>query len=115
MAINWKLRWTNRSWWMSIIPAIMLCMQAMAACFGVRIDLGDKTDTILAAVNSIFAVLTLVGVSSDPTTPEWGDSARALSYVTPGKTADEVAGGQDLEESVRELVRMLRKEGADNG
>jgi len=86
MGINWRLRFLNKSWWMSVIPAVLLCAQTLASCFGVKIDLGDKTDTILAAVNSIFVVLALMGVSSDPTTPGWNDSQRAMGYTEPGVT-----------------------------
>lgn len=86
MSINWRLRFLNRSWWMSTIPAVLICAQTLAACFGIKIDLGEKTDTILAAVNSVFVVLALMGVSSDPTTPGWNDSQRAMGYAEPGVT-----------------------------
>ena len=108
MAINWRVRFLNPSWWTSIIPAIAVCMQAFAACFDIRIDLGDKTDAILAAVNSIFVVLTLMGVTSDFTTVGYGDSRRALSYKEPNRdvNGDGVINEFDIDELLRRLEKL---------
>lgn len=58
----------------------MLLVQAIAAVFGFVIDLGDLGDKLLTVVNALFAVLAILGVVVDPTTPGAGDSERALTY-----------------------------------
>lgn len=85
MSVNWKLRFRNKSWWMSIIPAIALCAQALARLFGLELNLGEQTDKLMVAIDTIFVVLTLAGVSVDPTTHGWADSDRAMGYSEPVK------------------------------
>lgn len=58
---------------MALIPAI-------AVVFGFTIDLGDLGDKLLTVINALFAVLAILGVVVDPTTPGTGDSERALTY-----------------------------------
>lgn len=106
MAINWKIRFLNPSWWTSFVPALVICMQAIASCFDLKLDLGDKTDTILAAVNSVFIVLTLLGVTSDFTTAGYGDSDRALQYDKPYER-DVNHDGLVNEADIDELFRRL--------
>ena len=48
--------------------------------FGLTIDLGDLGDKLLTVINALFAVLAILGVVVDPTTPGTGDSERALTY-----------------------------------
>ena len=54
--------------------------QAIAAVFGLNINLGDLGDKLLTVINALFAVLAILGVVVDPTTPGTGDSERALTY-----------------------------------
>ena len=37
--INWKIRLMNEQFWLSLIPALALTAQAVAAVFGWEIDL----------------------------------------------------------------------------
>lgn len=78
--INWIVRIKNKAFWVALIPAILLLVQAIAAVFGFAIDLGDLGDKLLTVINALFAVLTILGVVVDPTTPGTGDSERALTY-----------------------------------
>lgn len=78
--INWIVRIKNKAFWVALIPAILLLIQAIAAVFGFAIDLGDLGDKLLTVVNALFAVLAILGVVVDPTTPGAGDSERALTY-----------------------------------
>lgn len=78
--INWIVRIKNKAFWVALIPAILLLIQAIAAVFGLAIDLGDLGDKLLAVINALFAVLAILGVVVDPTTPGAGDSERALTY-----------------------------------
>lgn len=78
--INWIVRIKNKAFWVALIPALLLLVQAIAAVFGFAIDLGDLGDKLLTVINALFAVLSILGVVVDPTTPGAGDSERALTY-----------------------------------
>ena len=47
MKINWKVRIKNKTFWVSIIPAVILLVQAVAAVFGYTLDLGSRFTEIL--------------------------------------------------------------------
>lgn len=81
--INWKIRLKNKQFWLSLIPALALCAQAIAAIFGFEIDLSTMVGKLLTAVDAVFAVLVVLGIVVDPTTAGVGDSARALGYAEP--------------------------------
>ena len=83
MKINWTVRIKNKSFWLSLIPALLLLTQAGAAVFGYALDFGDLGNKLMAFVNSLFAVLALLGVVNDPTTQGMRDSAQALTYQRP--------------------------------
>ena len=83
MKINWKVRFKNRNFWLSLIPAALLLVQVAAAVFGYTLDLGDLGNRLLAVVNAVFAVLVILGVVNDPTTEGTGDSVQALTYDEP--------------------------------
>lgn len=81
--INWKVRLRNKAFWLAFIPAALLLVQTVAALFGFALNLGDIGDKLLAVVNALFALLSILGVVVDPTTQGVGDSQRALGYVVP--------------------------------
>ena len=81
--INWKVRIKNKAFWVSLIPAVLLLFQVIAAVFGYTLDLGDLGNKLLAVVNALFAVLAILGVVTDPTTAGVGDSTQALTYTEP--------------------------------
>lgn len=83
--INWKIRMKNRNFWISLIPAVLLLVQVVAAVFGYTLDLGELGTKLLAVVNALFAVLTILGVVTDPTTAGIADSQQALEYTEPKK------------------------------
>lgn len=83
--INWKVRIKNKAFWMSLIPAILLLIQVVAAPFGLVLDFGELGNQLLAIVNAVFALMTIIGIVEDPTTAGIGDSARALTYEEPKK------------------------------
>lgn len=83
--INWKVRLKNKEFWMSLIPAILLLIQVVAAPFGLVLDFGELGNQLLAIVNAIFAILAIFGIVIDPTTAGVGDSAQALTYTEPKK------------------------------
>lgn len=83
--INWKVRIKNKEFWISLIPAILLLIQVVAAPFGLTLDFGELGNQILAIVNAIFALLAILGIVVDPTTAGVGDSAQAMTYTEPKK------------------------------
>lgn len=83
--INWKVRIKNKNFWIALIPAVLLLVQVIAAVFGYTLDLGELGNKLLAVVNVLFAVLTILGVVTDPTTAGVSDSAQALTYEVPKK------------------------------
>lgn len=83
MNINWTVRIKNKAFWVAIIPALLLLAQVVAAVFGYEINLGEMGDKLLDVINAAFAVLTILGVITDPTTQGVSDSQRALTYTEP--------------------------------
>ncbi len=81
--INWKVRLSNKTFWIAVIPALLLLIQVTANVFGFTLELGNIGDKLLAVVNAVFALLTILGIIVDPTTVGIGDSKQALSYITP--------------------------------
>lgn len=81
--INWQVRIKSKQFWLSLIPAVLLLVQVVAAVFGFELDLGDIGNRLLDVVNALFAVLAILGIVVDPTTAGVGDSAQALTYDKP--------------------------------
>ena len=85
MKINWVVRLKNKSFWLAIIPAVLLLIHAVAAVVGFQLDFGDISEKLITVVNAVFVVLSILGIVVDPTTDGIGDSSRALTYTTPNK------------------------------
>ena len=85
MKINWIVRIKNKAFWVAIIPAVLLLIQAIANVFGYTLDLGDLGNKLLDVVNAAFFVLVILGVVADPTTDGIADSKQALTYTVPKK------------------------------
>ena len=81
--INWTVRIKNKNFWLAIIPALVLLAQAVAAVFGISLELGYIGDKLVAVVNAVFGVLVILGVVNDPTTEGLGDSKQAMGYDWP--------------------------------
>ena len=85
MQINWKVRIANKDFWLTLIPAVLLLIQAVAAPLGFVLDFGELGNQLLAIVNAVFAVMAILGVVQDPTTNGMGDSKLAMTYTVPKK------------------------------
>ena len=83
MKINWKVRIKNKMFWLALVPAVLLLVQVVAAVFGIDLNLDALGDKLLAVVNALFAVLTILGVVTDPTTVGISDSKQAMEYDKP--------------------------------
>ena len=81
--INWRVRIKNRNFWITLIPAILLLIQVIAAVFNYTLDLGQLGTKLLEVVNALFAVLAILGIVTDPTTAGIRDSEQAMTYDRP--------------------------------
>ena len=83
MKINWSVRVRNKTFWLAVIPAALLLIQAVGEALGFPLELGGLGDKLLGVVNALFALLAVLGVVNDPTTQGTGDSQQALGYQVP--------------------------------
>lgn len=83
MKINLLVRLKNKTFWLSLIPALLLVVQTVASLFGYNWDFVVLNQQIAAIINAVFAVLSILGIVVDPTTAGIGDSQRALTYTEP--------------------------------
>ena len=84
--MSWKVRIKNKTFWLTVIPAVLMLIQVVAAVFGYTLDFGDLGNKLLAVVNAVFALLAILGIVNDPTTAGVADSTQALTYLEPKKT-----------------------------
>lgn len=83
MNINWQVRFKNKTFWLTFIPALFLVIQTVASVFGFTLDLTELQADILEVINAIFALLAVLGVVVDNTTKGISDSSRAMTYKEP--------------------------------
>ena len=83
MKINWKVRVKNRAFWIAIIPAIALLGKQVLELFGVNVDFTNVSKELLGIIETVFVILAIIGVITDPTTKGISDSERALGYNEP--------------------------------
>ena len=83
MKINWKVRAKNRAFWIAIIPALALLGKQVLELFGVNVDFTNVSKELLGIIETVFVILAIVGVITDPTTKGISDSERALGYSEP--------------------------------
>lgn len=81
--INWKIRMQNKTFWLALVPAFLLLIQAVAQVFNISLDFTNLNKDLLNVVNTLFTVLAIVGVVADPTTKGLSDSTQALTYSKP--------------------------------
>lgn len=86
--INWRVRIRNKAFWVAIIPAILVLIQVVAAVFGYTLELGELGNKLIAVVNAVFVVLSILGVVNDPTTSGLSDSEQAMTYELPKRKGD---------------------------
>lgn len=83
MKINWKVRLKNRAFWIAIIPALALLGKQVLELFGMNVDFTNVSKELLGIIETVFVILAIVGVITDPTTKGISDSERALGYNEP--------------------------------
>lgn len=80
MKINWKVRIKSVKFWLAIVPAFLLLVQVVAVPFGYDFKIEPLNSQLIAIINAVFAVLSILGVVTDPTTAGVSDSKQALQY-----------------------------------
>ena len=88
MRVNWLVRLKIKTFWLSFIPALLLLVQVIASVFGYSLELGELGNKLLAVVNAVFALLSILGIVTDPTTSGVSDSERAMGYTEPKTDVD---------------------------
>lgn len=83
--INWRVRVKSKSFWLGVISALILLVQAVLAPLGLTIDFGTIGNYGVTVVNAVFGLLAVLGVVNDPTTDGLTDSKQALTYEVPKK------------------------------
>ena len=81
--INFKVRAKNKYFWLSLIPSILVLIQAVLAPFGYDWDFGVLNQQLTAIINALFVVLSILGIVVDPTTKGISDSTQAMNYQKP--------------------------------
>lgn len=81
--INLTARFKNKTFWLTLIPALLLLVQVCAAPFGYQWDFGVLNEQLAAIINALFAVLAILGIVTDPTTAGLSDSKQAMTYDKP--------------------------------
>lgn len=88
MKINWKVRFKNPLFWATIIPAVISAVYGVMAVAGIvpRID----ESTVISAFTAIVGLLSALGIIADPTTAGVNDSTRAMRYVSPYRSDNDI-------------------------
>lgn len=81
MAINWKLRLTNKATLAALAAAVVTFVYQVLSVLGITPTVGSEQVTNLIGI--VLTLLTTLGVITDPTTTGVSDSTRALAYDTP--------------------------------
>ena len=83
MKINWKVRLKNKTFWLAIIPAVLLLVQQIVGLFGVVIDFTPLQNQLVTIIGTVFSILAILGIIVDPTTKGVSDSKQVLTYTEP--------------------------------
>ena len=75
MKINWRVRLRNKTFWLTLVPSLVLLTQ--------QLGLNWVPENWESIFSTVMAILTVVGVINDPTTAGITDSSQALNYVVP--------------------------------
>lgn len=83
MQINWRVRFKNKMFWLAIIPAVLILVQAILQMVGIDFDYTELSMRLTGIVEALFVVLMLLGIVADPTTEGVKDSETAMTYDEP--------------------------------
>lgn len=72
--IQWHKRLRNKTFWLALIPAVLLLCQQVAGLMGIHLELTPLQSQLTGLTGTVFSILTLLGIVVDPTTPGMGDA-----------------------------------------
>jgi phi LC3 family holin len=86
--INWKVRFKNKAWVTAFVSQGLILLQifiTLLNSYGITdFQLTDQIKSeVLTVINTVFVMLSMLGVVQDPTTKGVGDSDRAKGYTEP--------------------------------
>lgn len=79
MQINWKVRFTNRQWLLSVLAILVHAVFQLCAQCGIVFPF-DET-VVMNIVDWVLILLIGKGIVMDPTTAGFSDSDRAMTYM----------------------------------
>lgn len=81
--INWKVRLKNKTFWITLVPVLVLLLKAIANLLGLEIEIASIEGWLLELIEAVFILLGVIGIVTDPTTAGLNDSSQALTYDKP--------------------------------
>ena len=88
MKINWEVRFKSKTFWISLLSFVLLLITQFLFIFDIKFD-GPYWFSVLAPIiDTIFGILTLLGIVVDHTTKGIDDTKQALSYTEPRSDED---------------------------
>lgn len=80
MKINWKARFKNKTFVLTLTALVIAFVYQILGLFGVVPPISE--DAIMNVVTMLLNILGFIGVVVDPTTDGFEDSDRAMTYYT---------------------------------
>ncbi|MBC9808760.1 phage holin [Carnobacterium maltaromaticum] len=78
MKINWEVRIKSKTFWLSLIPILLVLIQQVSSWFGIEFAKELIENEVMQFVNTLFLLLGILGIVNDPTVPGITDSERTL-------------------------------------
>lgn len=78
MKINWEVRIKSKTFWLSLIPILLVLIQQVSSWFGIEFAKELVENEVMQFVNTLFLLLGILGIVNDPTVPGITDSERTL-------------------------------------
>lgn len=91
--MNLKVRLKNKTFWLTVIPALVTLVYSILGLFGVVPTISEAV--IVKVLTTVISMLATLGVFIDPTTAGIKDSARAMGYLTPFKDRKDDTNGKE--------------------
>ena len=73
--IDWKSRVSNKSFWIALIPALLILAQFVLKVLGVEVDVSAMEGDAIDLVNAVFSVLAIFGIVVDTSTEGKSDES----------------------------------------
>lgn len=86
--INWRVRAKKPTFWIAIVSASLVLAQIVGSWFGVTVPVEFLEGEATSVINTVFLLLTFLGIIEDHTTADFGDSEQALRYDKPRKDGE---------------------------